>query len=591
VVRTKAITVRITFLVIIIFSFIYSKGVDESVRMQQVCLNRLDSMVTIKWKTRPDNCGSFQEYRLFGRDELFAPYTLLQTLTDINQNQINFKLPNIKQWEFFIITRFACDGISQWVSDTMKVDFEQPIEWELDSVSVDIVTQKTILGWSNHPAEDSEGYFVYYVGANNILLKDTNSLFFKDTLQGNPQNQSEQYSLATYDSCGNTSPISGGHKTIFLQGNFDTCDRKITLNWTDYEPLNALRYRIRTSSDSFTNFEVHDSVSALSYSFENVAPGERYCFVIQMLSDNGITSSSNRVCFETPLPIGAPNHIYKVTVNEEQDVEIHLRSELAQGTISIIKSQNNGLYSLFKEFKAETFTGDTILFDRNLEVGSHSFFYQIVHRDQCDYSIPLDSSNISNTILLTVIESNIEAELDWTSYNTFLEGVGQYHIYKQYGLEILPRSTWNLIDVLNPNQNKAFDVYLNQEYAYKLCYVVSAIEENENIFGRQDTSFSNSVCYVRELSIYFPTAFAPEGINTTFKPIGIGIDETTEESILEIYNRWGEKIFVTNKITEGWDGKKKDGETYPPGTYVYYAKIKGELGEFVEFKGTIILLK
>lgn len=569
----------------------FSKGVEESVRMQQVCLNRLDSVVTIKWQTSPDICGSFQEYRLFGRDELFAPYALLQTITNLNQNEINFKLSNIKQWEFFIITRFACDGISQWVSDTMKVDFEQPIEWELDSVSVDLLSQHAIIGWSNHPAIDSEAYFVYYVGANNILLTDTNGLFYQDTLRGNPESQSEQYSLATYDSCGNTSPISGGHKTIFLQGSFDTCGRKIALNWTDYEPLNAITYRIKTSSDSFQNYIVHDSVSALTYSFENVAPGERYCFVIQMLSDNGVTSTSNRICFETPLPTGAPNHIHKVTVNEEQDVELHFRSELTQGTISIIKSQNNGLYSVFREFSALDFTGDTIIFDVEAEVENNSYFYQIIHRDQCNYNIPQDSSNISNTILLSIIETTIEAEIDWTSYNTFLEGVGQYHIYKQYGLEILPRFTWNLIDVLNPNQNKAFDVYLNQEYAYKLCYVVSAIEENVNIYGRQDTSFSNSICYVRELSIYFPTAFAPEGINTSFKPIGIGIDETTDQSVLEIYNRWGEKIFQTNKITDGWNGKDKDGQTYPPGTYVYYAKIKGELGEFVEFKGTIILMK
>ncbi len=69
--------------------------------------------------------------------------------------------------------------------------------------------------------------------------------------------------------------------------------------------------------------------------------------------------------------------------------------------------------------------------------------------------------------------------------------------------------------------------------------------------------------------IYIPNSFTPDGngLNETFQPMGIGIDE--ENYRMDIFDRWGENIFSSIKFREGWDGTVKGGKKAPQGTYIY----------------------
>lgn len=75
--------------------------------------------------------------------------------------------------------------------------------------------------------------------------------------------------------------------------------------------------------------------------------------------------------------------------------------------------------------------------------------------------------------------------------------------------------------------------------------------ENEN--GCRD-----SICkdlYVNfETLVYVPNTFTPDadGVNDEFLPITEGLNP--EDYTLYIFNRWGDLIFTTSKLTEGWDG-------------------------------------
>ncbi len=72
-----------------------------------------------------------------------------------------------------------------------------------------------------------------------------------------------------------------------------------------------------------------------------------------------------------------------------------------------------------------------------------------------------------------------------------------------------------------------------------------------NEWGCKDTAVK-TVIVQSDVKLYVPTAFSPnnDGLNETFKPKGRGI----VNYLFEIYNRWGEKIFVTDDFEEGWDG-------------------------------------
>jgi gliding motility-associated-like protein len=70
-----------------------------------------------------------------------------------------------------------------------------------------------------------------------------------------------------------------------------------------------------------------------------------------------------------------------------------------------------------------------------------------------------------------------------------------------------------------------------------------------------------------------PTGFTPNGdnLNDIFKPIGEGIDP--KNYLFMVFNRWGEKLFETDDLNIGWDGKY-NGNPVQTDTYIWKIKAK-----------------
>src|SRR6202008_3050435 len=67
--------------------------------------------------------------------------------------------------------------------------------------------------------------------------------------------------------------------------------------------------------------------------------------------------------------------------------------------------------------------------------------------------------------------------------------------------------------------------------------------------------------------IYMPTGFTPnnDGKNDKFTPFPVGIKNL---NYFRVYNRWGQMVFSTNRLYEGWDGRI-NGLEQGTGTYVW----------------------
>ena len=89
-------------------------------------------------------------------------------------------------------------------------------------------------------------------------------------------------------------------------------------------------------------------------------------------------------------------------------------------------------------------------------------------------------------------------------------------------------------------------------------------------------------------SIYIPNTFSPNGDNNNdiFFVYGKGIAEIE----LEIYSRWGEKMFYSNDIKVGWNGTFKNQELNPS-VFIYLVKVKYLNNEEESFKGNVTLLR
>ncbi len=88
--------------------------------------------------------------------------------------------------------------------------------------------------------------------------------------------------------------------------------------------------------------------------------------------------------------------------------------------------------------------------------------------------------------------------------------------------------------------------------------------------------------------IFIPNSFSPNNDeqNNFFKPIFSNVKELN----MEIYNRWGEKIFENSSLNEGWNGEYKN-TPCEQGIYLYLINITGTNGKKGYYKGTLTLLR
>ncbi|MDO9188110.1 MAG: PKD domain-containing protein [Bacteroidia bacterium] len=93
-----------------------------------------------------------------------------------------------------------------------------------------------------------------------------------------------------------------------------------------------------------------------------------------------------------------------------------------------------------------------------------------------------------------------------------------------------------------------------------------------------------------ESTLFIPNTFTPnsDNLNSVFKVYSAGWDIDFFE--MRIFNRWGNEIFNTNDILEGWDGKGSD-PGVALGTYAYHIKIQDKQNRVRTWKGHINIIR
>jgi gliding motility-associated-like protein len=93
---------------------------------------------------------------------------------------------------------------------------------------------------------------------------------------------------------------------------------------------------------------------------------------------------------------------------------------------------------------------------------------------------------------------------------------------------------------------------------------------------------------VKDEHLFIPNAFTPnsDGLNENFKVVQTNM----QQFYLKIMNRWGEILFETNNINDGWDGTYK-GNAVQADSYLYFVEAKGYSGTEYYRKGSITLIR
>ncbi len=135
----------------------------------------------------------------------------------------------------------------------------------------------------------------------------------------------------------------------------------------------------------------------------------------------------------------------------------------------------------------------------------------------------------------------------------------------------------------------------NQIHSYSLPGTYDVWLYVEDDYGCRDST-SNKVVVTSLFTIYIPNAFSPNGNSTNeiFLPQGVGISE--ERFIMQIYDRWGNMVFETTDLYEGWDGRI-EGQNISESEimsnlFTYYIKVYENISDIShEYRGTITILK
>jgi gliding motility-associated-like protein len=184
------------------------------------------------------------------------------------------------------------------------------------------------------------------------------------------------------------------------------------------------------------------------------------------------------------------------------------------------------------------------------------------------YTVPTVTSNIITAIVYPIPtitfspDSIILARYDTVKINSIVTGdIGSFEWTPATGL-VNPES---ITPVANPLATTVYQL---------------------SVTSVNDCADSNTITIQVYDKIFIPNAFAPDGKNNIFR---IPPSITFNLENFSIYDRWGNKIFTTSDINQGWDGTIQ-GQDAGVGTYVYIISGSDVHGKVFE-KGTVTLIR
>lgn len=555
----------------------------QNLIFKRVCNGGNNNQLT--WQISPDVCQITGNITLFAKENIAQNFFIISNTINHasgNYTHLNANVPSVKDWYYYFQYSKICGtDTSVFFTDTLQIDDIKPDSTILDSVSVDPINNVVLLGWTSNKTPDFSSYYLYnYDRADPRLIENYRDTFYIDISPVNPRSKALSYDITSSDSCDNRKEYGAyQHKTIWLRAAIDTCINEINLNWTAYVGWNVEEYHIFRSINA-SAFEWIASVpgSQINY-FETISQlGANISYFVRArkMGSTTVSSSSNSTNnLISGKAISPTNTLIKhVTNNTSDNIEIEIiRNPIANyQSIELKRINPNGDIESIYMFPLNSNSYTDLIADNTLK-----YRYYILSKNVCGQVT--DSSAHSNNIVLNLSADETSFNLNWEKYFTWNTGVKDYVIYRASNDNV--NEPQNFME----NINNGLDTSASISRGDKIinCFYILA-KDNPEAFE----SKSNTVCFIKTGTIYYPNAIVPDGINSIFTFIGEGID--LSESSVTIYNRWGNEVFSKKDISAGWNGEDNNGNRLTSGVYFFLAKVKTG-NEIKDINGNITILR
>lgn len=389
-----------------------------------------------------------------------------------------------------------------------------------------------------------------------------NTSFLDENL--NTENNSYCYRISAFDDCNHSTSSVTICSSPF---SVSAVNNENDISWTQYQGVGFQSYEILKNNVSLSTIT---SSTITTLPDTDIKCGKEDCYKLITHLNTGAVSESPSICVKgvsntTPTAINNLN-----STIENNQVKILWSSSISSiPKYTILKSTNGGTPEIITEVKQSPYTATINLLNNDC--------YQIEFSDSCGNKSPI--SNQTCPVILAIEESETENILRWTPYSGFISGVSKYIIVKS-------DLSGNLVKEIDAGTSLSYtDTEIDPNTSVGFTYYIKAIPAGIELLP---FSQSNIKTVKYEIQIFTPTAFTPDkdGINDIFVPKG----KFFTEFEMTVFNRWGEIVFHSSDINNGWDGFYK-GETAKQDSYAYLIKAKDNRGREKVYKGTVTLLR
>lgn len=395
------------------------------------------------------------------------------------------------------------------------------------------------------------------------------------------------------------SPWSDTLRTIFLeQPAFDICANTVQLQWTPYiNMVNTLGgYRIFASENGGIFSQIGQTAATeTQFTHTNLTPGTIYSYKIQAVNQDATRSSTS--CEQSILSRTYPKpefvYVNYATVEDNDHIKIAwIADEAPISKYSVLRSEDGVTYDTISRISdLSTYAPPQFYYDTTADFNSKSYYYKITLCDSCGFARGLPV-NFAQTIFLTGAPAlaGFINELQWNPYEDWPLEVEKYEIYRK--VDGTPNPAGPLETVAGNQTDFQDNVADLSDFKGQFSYSVKAIEtEGDNGYESTiDNSISNEIVISRESRILVPNAIIAGGTppDDEFKPVVQFIEQEAYQLI--IFNKWGQQLFASRQISDGWNGTY-NGEWVPADTYVYLIKYKNAAGVLSEKRGTVTVIR
>ena len=390
--------------------------------------------------------------------------------------------------------------------------------------------------------------------------------------------QVQCFQVVTQDACNGTTSKSEEACSLVLDAK--AANKQNDLTWQPYSaallPASQFRYYRISRNGAPIGAVTRPDRNTSSYSdANNIICGTSYCYVLEATIAGSAQTivTSNRVCvtgINGDVPGAVGTTIVSVEDGHPRLITTPPANIGATDSYTMVVSRASGASGNFQPIAAldrkSTFTDD------NANPSAGSFCYQVAFQNSCGLTSPT-----SKPVCTIFLESKSSLGIDWNADSPFAPD-----LIANYVVEVA--------DSINGSNGAQYPVGSKTQFApdpndpnlQQQRYRIIATSTTGDI------SYSNFFRFLRDVKIFMPEAFTPNGDGTNDQLLAKGI--YVDQFSMTIYDRWGEVVYNTTNKSQGWDGKI-NGQDATHGQYMYRIEIIDLRGLKTVRTGSVLLIR